>query len=389
MQIANFERPVIRPSILILLTAWLVSCGGGGGSTEPSAAPQSVGNNAGTESRLLTQTSTGRNDPDAQLLGARDAVDLPKSSYSLSYLDVSDEWSVSTVNGATSDFLRLSGDGVVSFFDRRSPQKQVAGGFDIKALPGVSSPHLYGVPKPSPDGQYIIGYWKANYQSDDPLLTVFDRVGNIVLQVPNKDYAASLVTSAVDWLPDGRFVFLADDLLVIGRPDQVALKTLPLGLPANVSVANAELWSSPGGDRVLLSLTATLPNSGGLGVKHKLLYLVDVDGGNFHALTALSQRAQQSGTVSTHGRATWSDDGKRVLFVVDHPVADAGDTLPSWSNGCPVVMVVPSDARGVAIDGLNDAQDRYFTDVIGGAYSPKGKVNSCSGSLAWVKPVAK
>lgn len=368
----------------------LMSCGGGAGGGNPAEAKPSSASQQSPLStmRLMTRTSTLSSEPEATLLAASaEAQSLPKSQYAVGRGSVNDRWAVSVSNGARSDFVRLSGGHVVDFYARRTPQTLASGGFDLQALAGTDSPEMLYAPRPSPDGAYVIGYWRANYRDSAPTLTVFDRKGNIVSRIPNTEYDANGVADAVDWLPDGRFVFLADNNLVIGSPKQASLDVVPLSWPATVSYKYASIWASPDGKRVLLSLQTKVKNAEGGDVDDMLLYLVDIDGGNFHQVTTVSKRIGDAGISVAHGRATWSSDGQQILFAVDTKVAITSETLPSWAMGCPVVMSVSALAQRQVVDGWYDPDANFYSGVSGGLQSPKGKVNACGpGNLAWVEP---
>lgn len=318
---------------------------------------------------------------------AGESLGLPTTKFYVSDA-VPDLWAVSTSNGAKSDFVRLSGGYVVEFFSRSTPQALASGGFDLRTLPGVNSPErLFYAPRPSPDGAYVIAYWLANYLDDSPKLTVFDRNGKIVSQVPNTAYNTKDVTAAVDWLPDGRFVFLAGNNLVIGAPTQTRLDVIPLNWPTTVTSLGAGLWASPDGKHVLLSLLTAVKTAQGSEVNDGLLYLVDIDGKNFRQLTTVSANISDTGFRVYHDRATWSSDGQQILFAVDSRTAVTSNWIPAWSKGCPVVMRVSASANKQVIDGWNDPDTSFYSGVNGGPNSPKGKVNACGDSdLAWVEP---
>jgi len=291
-----------------------------------------------------------------------------------------DEWYASAFSGSTADLVRVDDLGNVVFFDRSTAE--TTGGFSIDSLPDTDLPDFYGPIRPSPDGRYLLTYFKANYRHDNPIVTVFDRSGNIVESGSQFSYDRFFHSSAVDWLPDGRYVYLAGPKIVVATIGGDTLQVADLVLPSNASTEGAALDVSPDGRRLLLAVPVVLKDSGGLDTNFSLLYTVNLDGSNLRQLTSLSDDAQAAGVRLYHGNATWSPDGELIAFVVQE-----GDAYgaPFFRNGCPYVLAVPSDGDQIKIDGFSDP-DAYKVFSTNPNTLGREELRACSSvAMSWLE----
>lgn len=72
---------------------------------------------------------------------------------------------------------------------------------------------------PSPDGQMLLGYWRP-YGEGKPRLFVISRPMTLRDDGSPLRYPTDEAAYAIDWLPDGRYVYLAGNILVVARPGQ-------------------------------------------------------------------------------------------------------------------------------------------------------------------------
>lgn len=361
-------------ALLAAVAAVLVSaCGGGGGGgdtpTPGNPDPGPTGATPTDQGRLLYDPGAGKYLTRLNLQNGQ-ATELPKSEYAGSYLNTHDYWYVGT--SGRGDLVREDKNGKVSFHDRTT-LAATAGGFDIARLPGTDQPALYGSTRLSPDGRYVLSYFKANYRSDQPTLTVMDRQGAIVESGSPLSYNRFEVRDAIDWLPDGRYVYLAGAQLVIAQPGQGVVGQVPLSLPTGTSLANASLRASPDGQRLLLTLQTTINAT-----DYGLLYTVNLDGTNLRQLTAPSTRLQQSQVRGFHAGATWSPDGRWIAFAA----RGVNPAAPGTFDPCGPVIVLSSDATTFAVDGIADPADRKLT--LNGGNGTRQVVVDCGGiQLGW------
>ncbi len=392
MMTRPFERlPAGRALAASLLTLALAACGGGGGGSD-GAAPQ---NGTGTGTAPGTGTSGGASTAlQGILIGspfegaqAYDAAELdlagdtlaplPRSAHSQATNAQPDTWVANASAGTTSDLARIDWNGNVDFFDRKTLAR--TGGFSLSAIAGTNRPSFWSEVKVSPDAQYILGYWKADYHQSDATLAVFDRNGNVVQQGSPVDYDVQSYWHAFDWLPDGRYVFLAGTTLVTATIGQQVAQTKTVSLPAGVGSQGAELSVSPDGTKFALKLGIGLADAQGNTVGRGLLFVSDSAMTSFQQLTALNARAQADDGGIGHSEPRWSPDGQYIAFSIAFPGTGFGFSAP----GCPEVIVLPATSQSVAIDDLSDPDSEQFvrTNPRTGASS---EVRYCYANMSWI-----
>jgi Tol biopolymer transport system component len=383
--VAGRARRVLPVLATLMGLVALVACGGGGGgeaSTAPPPGPPPPPPPSASEGVLLAKPSSLSADGDAALVqfGSGAAAALPKSDESKRGTGFSDQWTASGAANANRELLRVDGLQNIEFFDRTTLAR--TGGFSVNSLPGVNQPQLWGPVKPSPDGRYVLAYWKQDFRQDKPALTVFDRNGTVIESGSKYVYDSSAQNSAFDWLPDGRYVYLAGTRIVLTTIGSPNLQVADLVLPANTG-PEGTLAVSPDGQRLLMTLPTVLQDKSGLDVSFGLLFSSRLDGSSLTQLTSLTSRARLDGGRILHRRASWSPDGSKVAFALD---AGGSYSIPWFSNGCPPVMVVPSDGNQIAIDGIADPASYH---VLVNAPQAGSTLKACPpGPLFWLKPLS-
>jgi hypothetical protein len=323
---------------------------------------------AAAEGELLLQLGDSKPPNLAQLVDLRTGrrTPLPLSGPTREPLrrGAQDRWFADPLAG---DLVRLDPAQHVDFFDRTTLAR--TGGFALAALPGVEQPAFFSDLKPSRDGRYVLAAWKRRYGQHDPELAVFDRMGRIVQELPV--YRGNLLQRrAFDWLPDGRYVFLAGRQVAIGDVRKGLLGAHPLALPGNAQ-AEGELAVSPDGQYLVVS--ATLPAEGR---QDTLLFVGRVDGPAMRQLTVPSRQALASTLRADHVSPHWSPDGRSIAFVVWHK--SYLSRVPTL--GCPAALVVPAGGDRVPVTGLATSDDPALAASAGG----QGPLTSCDGAVAWI-----
>ena len=83
--------------------------------------------------------------------------------------------------------------------------------FSLTSLPGTRRPIFLGIPRLSPDGQYVLTYWVRDTRAYAPELGVFDRQGRVVREVTGRSDDNGKRVDSIAWLPaKDRFVYLDD-----------------------------------------------------------------------------------------------------------------------------------------------------------------------------------
>ena len=342
-----------------------------GGTTSSGSAP------AYMQGMLVGSPFGGVTDYDAAELSLASSVfaKLPRSDFSRANNAQPDSWTINNAIGSHADFVRVDRVGNVDFFDRVTLAR--TGGFSLSDEPNSNSPRFWSDVKPSPDGRYILAYWKQDYHDENPMLAVFDRNGNVVQQGAPVDYDVTFYWNAFDWLPDGRYVFLAGPTLVTATVGNLQPQLHDLVLPAGVGTGGAELSVSPDGTQIAAKLAINLPDLSGNPQGRGVLFVTDAAMTTFRQLTTLTQRAQGDGAIA-HSNAMWSPDGKYIAFTIAYPQAG----LALAPAGCPPELVVPASAQSVAIDGIEDPPSLQFLVT-----APNGTttaVHSCYAKMSWV-----
>jgi TolB protein len=163
---------------------------------------------------------------------------------------------------------------------------------------------------------------------------------------------------AVDWLPDGRIVFVSCsttqwrdelpecDLIAIGRDggDREELGTLPL---------TYEFAVSPDGRRLAYSRLEAHSHE-----QHLELYVANVDGGNRRRLTDNN---------ASDAFPAWSPDGKRIAFV-----SNRAESAPCFYDECGGYTneLYVMDADGSNVRRLTETDEQEVRP----SWSPDGKL---------------
>lgn len=252
------------------------------------------------------------------------------------------------------------------------------------------------MPKLSPDGRYILSFWRNLSEGegpDDVRLTVFDTRSSRPVKRGSRLDGKLMLGNLADWLPDGRYVYRAARKLYVSSPTAGSDRLLAeLPLPDSVitggSTAGGAVSVSPDGTRLAFTMGESRGSS-----RDTHIWVVNLDGTGLHRLTSAPN--PRSGSNFNFGSPTWSPDGKWVAGVLDMkgavsaPVFPPGDTIAPASQiigttGCGTspVVVVPANADRVPISWpAFDA--RYNVKV----KAPSGRgvqwLSSC-GSIAWL-----
>ena len=386
---ASIERRVYRCAVsglTAVAAALMVACGGGGGgSSEPPVStnptnpttpttptnptnptnpttPTNPTNPTGatpTTQGVLTLSMSAH--PAQRVTLAAAKIDaLPESQAAVHY-DERDSWT-STRGG----LVRLDTTDVLTLFDPTTLQP--VGGFDLHNVAGANQPEFKSAVRLSPDGKLLLGYLQLNYQSDNPVITVLDLQGKVVQSGSPYTYDRYWHRHLFDWLPDGRYVYLAGEFIAVADLKAGMVARVAFPLPASITTEGGMLRASPDGKRLLLALGTNVS-----GTMYTLLYTVNIDGTGFKQLTKPSDRVVASGIRMGHGNATWSPDGKWIAFSA----RGVNPGTPGFYQSCQAVQVIPSDAAApVSVDGTDDPADRRLT--LTDAQGKKTVVEDCA-----------
>ena len=300
---------------------------------------------------------------------------LPRSDWSLANYAQPDAWTVSNATGSSGDFVRTDEGGNVDFFDRKTLQR--VGGFSLANEPASDSPRFWSNVKPSPDGRYVLAYWKQDYHQEDAVLAVFDRNGNVIQQGSPVAYEVTLYWSAFDWLPDGRYVFLAGPTLVTATVGDLHPEFHGIAPPSGIGTDGAELSVSPDGTQIAAKLGINFPDVAGNPLGRGVLFVTNPTMTTFRQLTTLTDRAMGDGAIG-HSNAIWSPDGNYVAFSIAYPQAALALAPP----GCPEELVVPANGQSIPIDDIYDAQTLKF--MVQKSDGTSAEVRSCYANMSWI-----
>ncbi len=301
--------------------------------------------------------------------GARRALPMGQSSLS-QHINV-DVWSASRASART--LLRTDDRGNADFFDAESLRPLAS--FSLSSLPGTRRPIFLGIPKLSPDGQYVLTYWVRDTRAYAPELGVFDRQGRVVREVTGRSDDNGKRVDSIAWLPaKDRFVYL-DDVGI--NACQLGLRECliaPLRLPPGLGAKGASIDVSPDGRHLALVLGQFRRDSSGRNYSHSVLFAANLDGSGLHQLTAPSKQLQDTGTDIAPLNPQWSPDGRRIAFTPR--VADPGLAF-DFSKPCQNTRVV--DAQG-GVQELGASEPPQSLLKAGGA-----PVTICS-FMQWIAP---
>ncbi|MGW8392432.1 TolB family protein [Pseudoduganella sp. HUAS MS19] len=185
---------------------------------------------------------------------------------------------------------------------------------------------------PSPDGKYLLGYWQPN-QEGQPRLYVIGRELKLIENGSPLRYRAQGATNALDWMPDGRYLYLAGDNVVIAKPGEGIVSQTRLELPPGVDTEGASLKVSPDGRHLLL----TLETQGKVALG--LLYAVRIGDSQVRLLTQPAPRLANGLVRLSLQGASWSPDGRWIAFVI----RGLNPGAPGYYQACQSVQVIPFD----------------------------------------------
>ncbi len=272
---------------------------------------------------------------------------LPRSEANPLRGEGSDQWSAS--GAAAHALMRISSAGVVEFFDGQTLRR--SGGFALSSLPGTRAPKFFGNAHLSPDGRYVLGYWKADIRQEDCELVVFDRQGHVVDHGSPLNYDVFGSRDAIAWLPDGRYVQTAGARIVVRQIGNKKYLVAPLHLPPHANTIGTTMAVSPDGRRLALTLGVPARNRQGVEVGYSLLFVAALDGTGLHELTEPSRTQFEHAVSWTHGSPSWSPDGRWITIA---PKGPTGLGALDYGDRCPPVVALRADGAQVAVDGLGD-----------------------------------
>jgi len=313
-----------------------------------TARPTAAASDAPRIGSMLVDMPRGR-ESDWQLVDMRTGARriLPRSEANPVRGEGFDVWSASGSRAHV--LMRASSTGVVEFFDGSTLRP--SGGFALSSLPGTRRPKFFGNPRLSPDGRYILAYWKADIRQDDCELVVLDRQGHIVEHGSPLAYDTFNSREAVAWLPDGRYIHTAGNRIVVRQIGNPKYLVAPLHLPPQVNTGNANLAVSPDGKRLAITLNVPLRNRAGVDIADSLLFVAALDGSGLHALTTPSQVTLDHAVSMAHGFPSWAPDGRWLVIAPKGPHAMGAMT---YGNNCLSILALPADGPRQAVDGLRD-----------------------------------
>lgn len=273
-----------------------------------------------------------------------------------------DQWAM-PYNGR--EAVRMDAMDNISIVDVASGR--VVAGFALAQLRGTRDPELFAELQLSPDGRFLLGYWRPEHGEGDPRLVVFDRSGRVMLQDSPQRYERRAHAAAFTWMPDGRAFYLAGrNMMVIdrsGRHSTLGTLVLPAGVTTEVAGRPA---ISPDGRWVALSLR-TLMGSG-RGRYSNQIYLAPVAGGSVRPLAVLNAEARDASHHVDLMAPIWSPDGRKVAFT-------------PFTAVCHGPRVVPFDlAQPVQVDARGEGAPRLVAHKSGGA---NAVLKDGCGLLAW------
>lgn len=343
--------PIATAICLAAVTAAFTACGGGGGDdggTDPGTTP-----GGGTVSGNL-QGVMAVDTIDA-VHGGLVVVDLHSgqrhrlpASTAFTQAHSSDHWSKTW---SPTTIARIDANGVVDLLDVNSGQR--TGGFALSQLPQTNSPSLWTDPVLSADGRHLLAYWLPDAFASSPDLVAFDTQGQVASDGSPLNYDSRANGVSIDWLPDGRMVYLAGPQIVAQDLSGHASVVGQLTLPSNVTTNNASISVSPDGSQIALSMATTLTSSTtGMDGSFRLIYAANLDGSHLRQLTTVSDRVRNGGLNVQQIEPIWSPNGQSIAFVPSLGDA-AGAIFPG--TGCPNITVVQANATvPLVVDAVSD-----------------------------------
>ncbi|MEY4561524.1 MAG: hypothetical protein RLZZ618_801 [Pseudomonadota bacterium] len=376
-------------AIAALPLLMLASCGGGGGTdvSAPGSGPDlpagqvNTYGNTNLPGRFLIPASSGP----ATVYDLRTGLpSQPPSSPSLG-----NAWYGSSNN---STVLRVSAaaNSTENFDNVRTSDW-------AKTNSGINVRGETRWPKLSPDGRYVVSFWRDVNESYYNRLSVFDTTNSVIVKRGSVMDGQSILSSPVGWLPDGRYVFLSGRQLYVSSPTaQVDTLIATLNLPDNSVTQNGEFTSravhlavSPDGTKIAFNWATARAAA-----TDNLIWVVNVDGSNLHKLTIPPNAG--SAVASNFSNPTWSPDSKWIAGVnfmsgaTGAPIFPPDQSFPGVPGGiigglgCEknAVFVLPADAANVPVSW--PAYDPNYSVKVRNASGTGGAwVSSCT-SLIWL-----
>lgn len=344
------HHPLVRCAMLVcgLVAAMTLPLGCGGGGGGGSAAPPPPVGGGSTPPTYQKRTLPGRlivNGPSsAQVfdLGTGAATTLPKSGAS----NYHDRWEV---RAGPALLVRVNdrldaGHTQVSYLDGASLQSAAAdtvlGNDPAQALL-------------SPDGRHLLAYWYDDAGGEtvlDRTITVFDRSGAIVKR--HAQPSAYFEPYALDWLPDGRYVYLDGKRLMVSSPGALTATTAAtLSQLPDADAGASSLAASPDGQRIVFAWHE--------GSGDQYLWTVGLDGGGLRRLTRAPAGQETSPLEFRHGGPVWSPDGAWIAAAFNLRGTTTAPVFPddpftgakiTGTTGCnDQVVVLPADGQDIAL----------------------------------------
>lgn len=288
---------------------------------------------------------------------------MPRSELSLSQTSA-DLWTSSHPEGGGT-LLRTDPLGNMAFMDART--MKVSAAIDLVPLRQHGLDPEFRSAIPSPDGKLLLGYWQPNYEGK-PRLYVIARELKLIENGSPLRYRTDEASFAVDWLPDGRYVYLAGESLVVAKPGGGIISQTRLDIPAGVDPEGGFLKASPDGQHVLLTLYTRDD------VPLGLLFSARIGDSKLQLLTQPSPKMLNGSVRLSMQSATWSPDGRWIAFVI----RGVNPGAMGFYQSCQPVQVIPFNGAPHIVGGIDD-EARYALRVPG----EKKPLESC-GTINWL-----
>jgi Tol biopolymer transport system component len=251
---------------------------------------------------------------------------------------------------------------------------------DLSLLRTVTLPGESSIPRPSPDGRYLLAFV-------GDALTVFDAADGRQVETVSQTSGYSILGDPAAWLPDGSYAFLVGRTLYRTRPGADTVTTvaaLALPGPTPSAVLHSDLAASPDGQRLAISWRDL--DSGDAD-----LWTVRVDGTDLRRLT--QQPASTPALDYTHASPAWSPDSKWVAAVLYMSGTSSSPLFPdepflggriTGTTGCiDQIFVVAADGPTVELtwprwDREHGIKVRDPSDM-GGQW-----LSTCGAEVGWV-----
>lgn len=253
-------------------------------------------------------------------------------------------------------------------------------------LKGIKRPQL------SPDGRFILGIRRDLDRND--VLTLFDaHTGEIVKERSLLDGTLINGAAPVSWLPDGRYVYMVADQVVLASPtvdDDTVQGTVQL--PSNGSTEQeilagaSEVIASPDGKRIAF----TWQEHNGLNLDTHV-WMLTLDGSGLRRLTQVPLQNAPYGF--SYDSPSWSPDGKWLsislhmggetagLVYVEEPFL-GGRVIGTTGCARSPVYVIPADANNLIMTWPR--QDPLYGLKVANNDGVGGKWLTTCGTTSWV-----